>query len=185
QSHNGSTTAEITLAPSGDSKGRALLEVASHNGSAWARVVSRQNQKFRLKATSHNGAVTIKLPDDFEGPVSFSTCNGCVRFSPRLQAKLVTFAKDRKAGKAFIGDWESAGYGDGDHVDWNGDELIVGTKNGSLYVGFNDELTGGEMFFKTFKEEGAFAAMGHAFKGAFGRSKAWEDGWYDTRRTGE
>lgn len=89
---------------------------------------------------AHNGSVTAWIPSDFEGPVTFSTKNGTLKFSDPVQRRVAHYSRSEKTGKAFIGDW-STGYADiGDDVEaWSGDELILSSENGSIKIEYAEE----------------------------------------------
>lgn len=105
--------------------------------------VSRQNQRFRLKAHSVNGSVTVFIPSDFEGPVTFSTLNGSTTFSQPIKKRLAHFGGADGTNKAFIGSVEGSGFADLDKEGesaWRGDELELSSEYGSIKVYCAEEI---------------------------------------------
>ncbi|KAG8975239.1 hypothetical protein FRC05_006182 [Tulasnella sp. 425] len=153
-SNNGSVKADVVLVGRGDK--RASLVAKTHNGSAELKLLSRINCPFRLVAESWNGTVTVYLPRSFVGPVTSSTGNGRLDLSDAVKQNFTLFSDlDRRATKGFIGDWSSSGYGEVTQAgaEWMGDEIIAGTKNGSVKVRYIDEFnaSGGGFFSSWFK----------------------------------
>ena len=158
-STNGSISAEINLV--GDGPGKAYLQAYSTNGSVRASIVSnlnyqrsysqqlmagvcphqlgRQNKKFRIKISSNNGSVKLLIPRDFLGPITYTIGNGSIKFSPEIEKSLTIFSAQKKIGKAFLGDWASAGFGNEQTGEWEGDEIETGSTNGSVRVAYLDE----------------------------------------------
>jgi len=146
-SKNGSVTATIAVVGEPDSeRARALLHTESHNGKVQVDIVSRRAKRFRLFAKSRNGPVTVSIPRNFFGPVSFATRNGKVLFSDDVQNSMMLFGRSAQVGKGFIGDFSCSGYGDETEgvgknakVKWDGDELDLASDNSSIRVSFADE----------------------------------------------
>lgn len=124
-SNNGSVRADVSLVAG--SAQRANLELDTANGKIMFKLTSRANrQPFKLKATTRNGSIIIALPQDFIGPLQFSTRNGKIKVSDELQRVFVTFTDKT----AFIGDWQAAGFSD--FAKWEGDEVEAETVNGKI-----------------------------------------------------
>lgn len=104
---------------------------------------SRTNQHFHLTAKSKRSHVTIYLPRDFEGPITFKYKRITPHFSDDLLQQMTLFGRDNKQGTVFVGDWSKFGNGprgkDGRYDHWAGDELVVTTKRGLIRVCYADE----------------------------------------------
>jgi hypothetical protein len=81
----------------------------------------------------------VRIPRNFIGPITFKNGNGSTSFSPAIEAHLTVFSQEKKISKAFLGDWATAGYGEAESSEWEGDELEVESKNGSIRVSYVDE----------------------------------------------
>lgn len=103
------------------------------------RQTKRTNQRFRLTASSKHKDVRVYLPRDFEGPISFKSGKGGPDLSEGVKQRLMMFGSDRGSGKAFMGRWDQMG-DIKTFDDWQGDEAIVTTKHGKVYLAFADEL---------------------------------------------
>lgn len=118
--------------------------------------LSRQNQRFHLKAESSHGSVTVYIPLDFEGPLTYNTGDhGSIKFSEAIQQRLAHFGGPGGVHKAFIGSLEASGFADvDDDSEWTGDELYLSTTYGSIKVYYTSEGqepgSGGVGFFKRF-----------------------------------
>lgn len=103
---------------------------------------SRASRRLPLKITqeSLNGRITVYLPRAFEGPVRAKTMNGSVKYSPSVTAELTRFSDLSGTQRAFIGRFEPSHWVQEPGASWEGDELDLETRNGSIYVHYLDDL---------------------------------------------
>jgi len=112
--------------------------VKSWNGTVVVKMnADCATQPFSLKASTHNGLITVALPRSFSGPLSSYTRNGWVSTSAALSANVTTFSDMQGTRKSFVGDYPSSGYGRGD---WPGCELNVNCENGRVKLCYVDEM---------------------------------------------
>ncbi|KAG8982915.1 hypothetical protein FRB94_007699 [Tulasnella sp. JGI-2019a] len=166
-SKNGSVAGKIRLIS--DLPSKSFIYASSQNGSVTMKFPVRHNQRFYLKAHSQNGSVTARIPPDFQGPVTFMTKNGSLKFSDRVEKRLAHLTRSDNAGKAFIGSWEASGNADigaGGGEDWAGDELVLSSEGGSIRIEYADEPS---EFSKVRKEIADAGPIGGAFKYAMKR----------------
>jgi len=139
QSKNGSVQADISL-PSVEAHGkRVTIYMKSWNG----RVEATIHRPFpapavHLTASSLNGRINISLPRSFHGLIVARTLNGSIKFTPALTYQQTLFSEMSGTHKCFIGD--VTGYMEKDGHEWEGDEVIVDTKNGSVKFQFDDDV---------------------------------------------
>jgi len=101
--------------------------------------LSRQNQRFYLKAGSHESDITVLVPSDFEGPVTWSNGpRGSTVFSPEVQKRLIPFSRESTRGKAFISDRIPPAMPQAERG-WSGDALVLGSHEGRISVSFVGE----------------------------------------------
>ncbi|KAG8889832.1 hypothetical protein FRB98_002481 [Tulasnella sp. 332] len=139
--HHKQIHAILTLASDPAKPTKSFLTAHSHHGPVSVEIASRMNQSFHLTAKSKKGDVTIYLPRDFEGPVTFKFRGS--DFSPALLPKMTLFGRSDRYGTAFVGDWSKFGNGprgkDGRYAHWTGDELVVSAKKGLVRICYADE----------------------------------------------
>ncbi|KZO94808.1 hypothetical protein CALVIDRAFT_538592 [Calocera viscosa TUFC12733] len=82
-----------------------------------------------VNAESHNGSVTVLLPPKFTGPLTIEHKNGSVTLYPSLKARTRTLDETSTVRRCWVGEWPG-------EVDWEGDECIAGSHNGSVRIGF-------------------------------------------------
>jgi len=148
---NGSVDVDITLLVNTEKisiddanrRKRATLDVGSHNGSVNVKLrrintpTSRITTPFHLNVTSHNGAVTIGIPETFEGLLNIHAKNGSVKISDEITRHIAMHNEEKRTQRCFVGDISSFNDGDGD---WPGDKLDVDAHNGRVKVYFMDEV---------------------------------------------
>ncbi|KAG8997343.1 hypothetical protein FRB94_007698 [Tulasnella sp. JGI-2019a] len=141
-SHQKQVHATLTLA-GGREPTKSFLSAQSKQGPVTVEITSRTNQRFHLTAVSKRSHVTVYIPRDFEGPITFKYTKIPPHFSEGLLPQLTLFGRDNTQGTAFVGDWSKFGNGpkgkDGRYDHWNGDELVVSAKRGLLRVCYTDE----------------------------------------------
>ncbi|KAG9027490.1 hypothetical protein FRB95_007670 [Tulasnella sp. JGI-2019a] len=133
--------AQLTLAS--ESPTKSFLTMETHHGPITVDIGTRTNQRFHLSATSKHGSVTVYLPRDFEGPISFRYKKIPPQFSEELQPRMTLIGRDNTQGIAFVGDLSKFGNGCKDKIGryehWNGDELVVATKHRAAMICYSDE----------------------------------------------
>lgn len=96
--------------------------------------LGRVNQRICLKAGSYNGDVTVQIPDDFEGSITWTNGpRGSTIFSPDIQSRLQHVTQDSNRGKAFL---LQDPLGHANEPGCEGDELIVSSVNGKIRISF-------------------------------------------------
>lgn len=74
--------------------------------------------------------------------MTLSTTYGSTKTSDAVGARMTTFSETNGTRRAFVGDYKSSGWmanPDG----WQGDELVVDAKHGSIKLSFLDDGVGG------------------------------------------
>jgi len=128
-SANGSVTAKVYLVGV-DVKRRVELAAKSKNGSVKFQIAECPRTMFiDVNCESHNGSVTVLLPPKFTGPLSITHKNGSVTLFPSLKARTRTLDESSTVRRCWVGEWPGEG-------EWDGDQCIVGSENGSVRIGF-------------------------------------------------
>lgn len=86
-----------------------------------------------MNVDSRLGESTLLLPRSFRGPIRLSNTLGEITLSAALRAATVSFGD-----RMFVGEWKEE---EVKQKVWPGDELVVNSLLGSIYVGYNDEKT--------------------------------------------
>ena len=94
----------------------------------------------RLSTRSSNGPVRVQLPRSFRGPIRIKSINGSTRFSAAMQAHLTVFSELDNVQRSFLGNFNPSQWDIG--ATWEGDELSIDSKNGSVNISFDDESQG-------------------------------------------
>jgi len=168
ESHDYSVSIRLKLISDGPEPTRSTLRAASHDGTVTVKILSRANQRFRLSAESKDGHVSVWIPRDFEGPVTFTNVDGTTRFSDAVSKRLAHFSTSGKGGKAFIGSWSTSGFEATAGVEgrWMGDELVLGSNDGNVTVSYTDEDTVLSSRAQTGGGGGVFSFLKRQFGGA-------------------
>ncbi|KAG5641917.1 hypothetical protein DXG03_003963 [Asterophora parasitica] len=144
---NGVIDADITLAPLRHEKDsqkpasrRTTIYAHASNGSVITKLhdTSDPRSSFYLNISASNGSVHIHLPRSFHGLLVLKTWNGSVKFSPESLEPLTTFSDVDKTRRCFIGDYSEM------TDEWQGDEVFVEARNGSVKLYYDDEAKKGE-----------------------------------------
>jgi len=144
ESKNGHVNADIFITPfdfSSDSKEvgrkRTTIYVKSSDGSVTAKLHDCQSPRlpFYLNAYSSDGHVTVHIPRSFHGLIVIASHHGHCKFSEEITKQLTVFSDVGKTRKAFLGDFS----GLRDDEAWEGDEIMLESKDGSVWVHFDDE----------------------------------------------
>ena len=102
---------------------------------------------MKLNISSANGAVDVYLPRSFTGPVQLKTGHGEIRNSNGIMPNLNIFSEVDRLQKSFLGDFKHEEWTSDE--EWQGDELIAETRNGSVKLHYMDEpLTATPGFFE-------------------------------------
>ncbi len=97
------------------------------------------NQAVDIKVYTHNARATVYLPRNFRGPITAGTVHGGITFSSEIQKNLTVFSEVDGTRKAFLGEHAETRYGV-DGLDWDGDQLEIGSKNAGVKVYYVDDL---------------------------------------------
>lgn len=99
----------------------------------------RLNQSFHLKLVNHYASITVYIPRDFRGPVSFENQMGSTNFSEAVTQHLRHLGKQNGIGKVFIGDIKD--FGEADSEPWQGDEMVIRNEYARIRVYYADEAS--------------------------------------------
>lgn len=95
---------------------------------------------LRLSTRSSNGSIHVQLPRSFRGPIRIKSINGSINFSTAIQTHLTPFSELDHVQRSFLGHFNPSQWDIG--VPWEGDELSIESKNGSVHVSYDDEGRG-------------------------------------------
>jgi len=150
ESKNGAIDADIFLLPTSHSNKNAsnviFIVTQSNNGSVKTRLHDTESLNgevrlaVRLSTRSSNGSIHVQLPRSFRGPIRIKNNNGSTRFSAAMQAHLTIFSELDHMHRSFLGNFNPSHFEIG--TPWEGDELSIESKNGSVNVSFDDEPRG-------------------------------------------
>ncbi|KAJ7855018.1 hypothetical protein B0H14DRAFT_2579610 [Mycena olivaceomarginata] len=117
--------------PSGS---KTRMEVSSKMGSTKLVLHAPEcRAPLTVNVDSRLGESTLLLPRSFRGPIRLSNTLGEITLSAALRAATVSFGD-----RMFVGEWKEE---EVKQKVWPGDELVVNSLLGSIYVGYNDEKT--------------------------------------------
>ncbi|KAF8799573.1 hypothetical protein BYT27DRAFT_6859314 [Phlegmacium glaucopus] len=147
ESKNGTIDADIFMASTSLSKENTtkyiLIHTDSLNGSIKARLHDTRSSNgevrlpVRLSACCANGAILVHLPRSFRGPIRIKAMNGNTHFSAAVREHLTPFSEMNHVQRSFLGHFNPSQWDMG--TPWEGDELSVEAKNGSVKIFFDDE----------------------------------------------
>ncbi|KAJ7240575.1 hypothetical protein C8J57DRAFT_1371443 [Mycena rebaudengoi] len=104
--NHGSVDVDVFVAGDRDIKRRIDIAISSSNGSVAARIhADAARPPIRIKAQNGLGAVTIRLPRSFRGPITILTRHGTAHFSAQLSAQLTPLGEAQKTRREFLGDF--------------------------------------------------------------------------------
>ncbi|KAJ7741426.1 hypothetical protein DFH07DRAFT_57452 [Mycena maculata] len=119
--------------PSGS---KTRMEVFSTMGATRLELHAEEPRApMAINMSARLGEASLLLPRSFRGPLRISVMLGEVELSPALRAATRSFGD----GGLFVGDWRK---GELEQETWNGDEAVLDSKMGSVYVGYDDEKKG-------------------------------------------
>jgi len=149
ESKNGGVDADVYLLPTSHSNANTseskfvFIYTQSNNGSVRTRlhdiksVNGETRPAIRFSTRSSNGSIYVQLPRSFCGPIRIRTGHGTTRFSEAVQAHLTPFSDLDHVQRSFLGHFNPSQWDIG--APWEGDELSIETKNGSVKVAYDDE----------------------------------------------
>jgi len=96
---------------------------------------------IQLRSYTGDGNIRVCLPRSFRGVFRIKAKSGKVRFSNAVESSSTPFSEVNGLKISFLGFFDATEWQPG--VDWNGDELILETKDGNVSVHFDDDENGG------------------------------------------
>jgi len=93
---------------------------------------------IQLRSYSGDGTIRVYLPKTFRGVFRIKAKRASkIRYSKAIKSTLTPFSEENGLQISFLGpldvtEWQP-------WMDWNGDELILETKDGNVHVCFDDE----------------------------------------------
>ncbi|KAG8982910.1 hypothetical protein FRB94_007704 [Tulasnella sp. JGI-2019a] len=136
ESYHGSILANLNLVSDDERPTVSVIRASSHYGVVTIKIRERLNQRFHLNATSHDGDVSIHLPTDFDGPITWSNgTEGTTIFSPEIQRHLAYHSLESNGGKAFL---TRRGVST-DAEESRGDAAMLGSQNGQIRISYVHE----------------------------------------------
>jgi len=115
--------------PKGD---KTRMEVSSRMGTAKLILHAPERRApISVSVNTRLGEATLLLPRSFRGPIRLSNTLGEITLSEALRASTVSFGD-----RMFVGHWTEEELKE---KVWPGDEAVVDSALGTVYVGYNDE----------------------------------------------
>ncbi|KAH7335876.1 hypothetical protein B0J17DRAFT_719523 [Rhizoctonia solani] len=181
-SSNGSIDAKVHVVSSDGDPRTGLIVAEGHNGTVVLDIKTYTPHPLRIYALSHNGSVRVRVPSTFEGAVVATSKYGSIKISDPIKSRMTTFSGISDTTRAFIGDWQAAGFGSSPSsstaspnddpplpsalsdpfLSWSGPLIYIASQNGSVNLSYSEE---------TRKEEdtGGFSSAFRGFmSGLFG-----------------
>ncbi|KAJ6595713.1 hypothetical protein DFH09DRAFT_145607 [Mycena vulgaris] len=113
--------------------GKTRMEVTSTLGTVKLQLHAPEPRApLYVSVSARLGEASLLLPRSFRGPLRVFLTLGEVEMSAALRAATTTFGD----GRMFVGPWTE---GELEEGVWAGDEAVVDSKLGSVYVGYDDE----------------------------------------------
>jgi len=121
---------------------RAFIDTSTKDGDVTIRIHEVPSQTdhripIQLRSYSGDGSIRVYLPRAFRGVCRLKTKDGRIRFSKAVESSLTPFSDVNGMQTSFLGSMDVTEWQPG--MDWNGDELTLETKDGNVYVYFDDE----------------------------------------------
>ncbi|KAG1729511.1 uncharacterized protein EDB91DRAFT_811312 [Suillus paluster] len=117
-------------------KRRTTLSLSSNDGHITAKINTvKVVAPFLLDIYARDGRVTVLLPRSFHGPLLLITRESA-KLSDELVQRSMTLSTLEHMQRYFVGDFSHQTFGD----DWNGDELKVVSRDGSVTIRYTDEV---------------------------------------------
>ncbi|CAE7234137.1 unnamed protein product [Rhizoctonia solani] len=188
-SHNGSVDAKVHVIASDDQLRTGLIVTETRNGSIVLDIKTYSIHPLRIYALSENGSVRVRIPSTFEGAVVASTKYGSTKISDPIKSRMTTFSGVADTTRAFIGDWQAAGFGvtpsssspnpnddpplpatpSDPFLSWSGPLIHIASRNGSVHLSYSEEARNED-------EAGGFSSAFRGFmNGLFGGGGATQE----------
>ncbi|KAJ7270763.1 hypothetical protein B0H12DRAFT_1093757 [Mycena haematopus] len=115
--------------PSGS---KTRMDVSSRMGSTTLVLHAPERRApISVRVNTRLGETTLLLPRSFRGPIRLSNKLGEITLSAALRAMTVSFGN-----RLFVGEWTEE---EAKEKAWPGDEAVVDSALGSVFVGYSDE----------------------------------------------
>ncbi|KAJ7153536.1 hypothetical protein C8R43DRAFT_885468, partial [Mycena crocata] len=112
---------------------RTRMEVTSTLGTTRLELHAPQPRApISVSVSARLGEATLLLPRSFRGPLRISVALGEVEMSAALRAVTTKFGD----GRMFVGEWTKEEL---EENMWAGDEAVVNSQLGTVYVGYDTE----------------------------------------------
>ncbi|CAE6473786.1 unnamed protein product [Rhizoctonia solani] len=181
-SDNGSVDAKVHVISSDGEPRTGLIVAEGRNGSVVLDIKTYTPHPLRIYALSENGSVRVRVPSTFEGAVVATSKHGSIKISDPIKNRMTTFSGVADTTRAFIGDWQAAGFGSspssstpGSNDDpplpstvsdpflgWSGPLIHIASRNGSVNLSYSEEARNEE-------DAGGFSSAFRGFmSGLFG-----------------
>ena len=105
-----------------------------------ASTPSNPRRPISLTTITSDAHILLRLPRSFRGPLLLKLRDRKVRFSDEVKAQITTFSEDKGTNKCFLGDFVAEEWGENGEEAWGGDEVIAETRDGNIFVWFDDEV---------------------------------------------
>ncbi|CAE6356682.1 unnamed protein product [Rhizoctonia solani] len=158
-STNGSVDAKVHVISSDDQPRTGLIVTETRNGSIVLDIKTCTPHPLRIYALSENGSVRVRVPSTFEGAVVVTSKHGSIKISDPIKSRMTTFSGVSDTTRAFIGDWQSVGFGavpsssssspnddpplpttpSDPFLSWSGPLIHIASRNGSIHLAYSDE----------------------------------------------
>jgi len=129
----------VNLKLESDTPTKSYLYVKSRDRRITVNIISRSNQRFHLTVKNRDSSITVLIPRDFYGPVSYINRDSSTIFSEAITHNLTPLGQQKQSGTAFIGQFEGSGYGKQMGELWRGDELALKNRDAKIWVYYADE----------------------------------------------
>ncbi|RXW22747.1 hypothetical protein EST38_g3117 [Candolleomyces aberdarensis] len=150
KSHNGAVSADVSLVPTvSDEASRVeqssfvVLEAETFNGSVTLKLheltsayPGKSRLPLRIKLNTYNGSVYVKIPRSFRGMILSQCWWGSTKLSAQVKAQVAYERDEGRIKRMFIGELDETDFSESS---WSGDELNAETRNGNVYVKYEDE----------------------------------------------
>ena len=90
----------------------------------------------QIRLSTFNGSVYVKIPRSFRGMVVSQSWCGSTKLSDQVRAQVAYERDEGRIKRLFIGELDEADFSESS---WSGDDLNAETRNGSIYVRYEDE----------------------------------------------
>ena len=97
---------------------------------------------IQLRSYSGDGSIRVYLPRSFRGLFRIKAKSGKIRFSEGVESSSTLFPEVNGLRTSFLGLFDATEWQPSMNCQWNGDELILETKDGNVSVHFDDEENG-------------------------------------------